>query len=39
MRDRDTMLQERVKIEDLKAYFEKKLESNIFIRKINFLLW
>ncbi len=26
VRDRDTMLQERVKIEDLKAYFAKKLE-------------
>lgn len=26
VRDRDTMEQERVKIEDLKAYFEKKLE-------------
>ena len=26
VRDRDTMEQERVKIEDLKAYFEKKFE-------------
>ena len=26
VRDRDTMAQERVKIEDLKAYFEKKFE-------------
>ena len=26
VRDRDTMEQERVKIEDLKAYFEKKME-------------
>ncbi len=26
VRDRDTMEQERIKIEDLKAYFEKKLE-------------
>ena len=26
VRDRDTMQQERVKIEDLKAYFEKKFE-------------
>ena len=26
VRDRDTMQQERIKIEDLKAYFEKKFE-------------
>ena len=26
VRDRDTMAQERIKIEDLTAYFEKKLE-------------
>ena len=26
VRDRDTMEQERVKIEDLEAYFEKKME-------------
>ena len=26
VRDRDTMEQERIKIEDLKAYFEKKFE-------------
>lgn len=26
IRDRDTMEQERIKIEDLKAYFEKKFE-------------
>ena len=26
VRDRDTMEQERVKIEDLKSYFEKKME-------------
>ena len=29
VRDRDTMEQERVKIEDLKAYFEKKLSGKI----------
>ena len=26
VRDRDTMQQERVKIEDLRAYIEKKIE-------------
>ena len=26
VRDRDTMEQERIKIEDLKEYFEKKFE-------------